>query len=299
MPVAAPCSTARRAAAWPRRRSGKHSWVLHLAAGALVACAGDGGATGGGVPRLGAPVDLSHAFGERTVYWPTAEGFVLERGFEGMTEEGYWYAAHRFRAAEHGGTHMDAPYHFAERGATAEAVPLERLVGPALVVDVSAAAARDADLAVGPDAFRAFESAYGRIEAGSLVLLRTGWSARWPDPERYLGTARRGPEAVSELHFPGLGPEGARLLARRGVAAVGIDTASIDPGASDLFEAHRVLMAEGIPVFENLARLERLPPRGATVVALPMKIAGGTGAPLRAVAFLPADEAQGASGGRD
>lgn len=256
-----------------------------LAAGLALACAAPGDP-----PKLGPPVDLSHPFDEETVYWPTAEGFVLERGVEATTEEGYWYAAHRFRAAEHGGTHMDAPYHFAEAGETAEAVALERLIGPAAVVDVSGAAARDPDLAVGRAAFRAFEAEHGRIEAGTIVLLHTGWAERWPDPERYLGTARRGPEAVSELHFPGLAEAGARFLAERGVAAVGIDTASIDPGQSGAFEAHRVLMTEGIPAFENLARLERLPPRGATVVALPMKIGGGTGAPLRAVAFLPEDE---------
>lgn len=261
---------------------------LPLAA-ALAAALGLGCAPFGGdaAPRLEDPVDLSHAFDEDAVYWPTAERFVLERGFEGVTEAGYWYAGHRFRAAEHGGTHLDAPYHFAREGRTVEAVSLDRLVGPAVVVDVSEAAVRDADHAVGAEALRAFEAEHGRIEAGTIVLLRTGWSERWPDLERYLGTAKRGPEAVPELHFPGLSEAGARLLVEREVAAVGIDTASIDPGQSELFEAHRVLMAEGIPALENLARLERLPPRGATLVALPMKIAEGTGAPLRAVAFLP------------
>lgn len=256
--------------------------VAALAAGLALACA-----SAGGGPRLGTPVDLSHPFDEDTLYWPTAQGFSLERGFEGLTEEGYWYAAHRFSGAEHGGTHMDAPYHFAEEGRTAEAVTLERLIGPAAVVDVAEAAAEDPDLAVGREALLAFEAEHGRLEPGTILLLRTGWGERWPDAERYLGTARRGPEAVSELHFPGLAASGARLLVERGVAAVGIDTASIDPGQSGAFDAHRVLMAEGIPLFENLAELGRLPPRGATLVALPMKIGGGTGAPLRAVAFLP------------
>jgi kynurenine formamidase len=118
------------------------------------------------------------------------------------------------------------------------------------------------------------------------VLVRTGWAARWPDAARYLGTAKRGDTA--ELHFPGVGPEAARwLVERRAVKAVGIDTASIDRGTSTGFETHQVLAAAGVPVFENLANLERLPARGATVVALPMKIGGGSGGPLRALAILP------------
>ncbi len=250
----------------------------------LAACAATPGPTG----PVGVPVDLTHAFDARTIYWPTEEGFVLEGGSAGRTEAGYWYAAHRMRLAEHGGTHMDAPLHFSEDGAGADAVALERLCGPAFVVDVSAAAAADPDLAVSAAMLAAFEARHGRIPDGAIVLLRTGWSARWPDRATYLGTARRGAEAVAELRFPGLGSDAASWLVReRRVAALGIDTASIDPGRSRLFESHRVLAAAGVPVFENLASLERLPPTGAWLVALPMKIAGGTGGPLRAVAFVP------------
>jgi kynurenine formamidase len=120
------------------------------------------------------------------------------------------------------------------------------------------------------------------------VLFRTGFSTRWPDAARYLGTADRGAEAVARLHFPGLHPDAARwLIANRSIKAVGIDTASIDYGQSSLYESHRALFERDIPAFENLTSLERLPRRGAVVVALPMKIAGGSGAPLRAVALLP------------
>jgi len=241
-------------------------------------------------------VDLTWAFDAETVYWPTEEDFVHEHGSAGIVEPtepgatgGYWYAAHRFRSAEHGGTHMDAPLHFGRGRRSAEAVPLDRLMGPGVVVDVREACARDRDHRVGVAAFERFEAEHGRIPEGGIVLVRTGFGRHWPDRERYLGTARRGPEAVAELHFPGLHPEAARWLVARRVAAVGIDTASIDPGQSRSFRSHRILAAAEMPAFENVARLEALPARGFSVIALPMKIRGGTGAPLRIVAVLPGE----------
>src|SRR5688572_15511449 len=96
----------------------------------------------------GAVVDLSHAFDAETVYWPTAEPFKLEKDFEGMTEGGYFYAANRFSTAEHGGTHIDAPVHFAEGRNTVERIPLEQLIGAGIVIDVAGACERDADYQV-------------------------------------------------------------------------------------------------------------------------------------------------------
>jgi kynurenine formamidase len=237
---------------------------------------------------LGPAVDLTHPFDADTIFWPTEEGFVLERGSAGRSEAGYWYEAHRMRLAEHGGTHLDAPVHFHEGGSTTERVPLARLIAPAVVVDVREACAKDAGYAVSIGDLERFEAAHGRIPDGAALLLRTGFGARWPDRARYLGTAERGAAAVAKLRFPGLAPEAARwLVANRKLAAVGLDTASIDPGTSTRFESHQILFAAEIPAFENLARLERLPPTGATLIALPMKIAGGSGGPLRAVAILP------------
>jgi kynurenine formamidase len=237
---------------------------------------------------LGPALDLTHAFDASAIYWPTEEGFVLERGTEGRTAAGYWYAAHRMRLAEHGGTHLDAPSHFHEGGSSAERVSLARLVAKAVVVDVREAAAKNVDHAVSVADLARFEAAHGRIPDGAALLLATGFAARWPDRARYLGTAERGPAAVAKLHFPGLDPEAARWLVReRRIAAVGIDTASIDPGTSERFESHQILFAAEIPAFENLARLDALPPTGAVLVALPMKIAGGSGGPLRAIAILP------------
>lgn len=233
-------------------------------------------------------VDLTHPFDADTIFWPTESGFALEPRAEGRTEGGYWYAANGFRSAEHGGTHLDAPYHFSKSGRTADLVPLDRLLGEAAVVDVEKACRADRDHAITPEDLAAHEMAHGEIPQGSIVLLRTGFGAAWPDRVRYLGTDARGPDAVKALHFPGLAPDAAALLIERGVRAVGIDTASIDPGQSTDFASHQVLAAAQVPVFENVAGLARLPARGAFVIALPMKIAHGSGGPLRIIAWLPA-----------
>ena len=259
----------------------------HLAVAALalaLGCAADRPAL-----HEGRIVDLSHPYSADTIYWPTdTQGFEYETVFAGQTDGGYYYAAGRFATAEHGGTHIDAPIHFADGTSTVDAIPLERLVGPGIVVDVAEACAASSDYEVRVADLEAWEAAHGRIPDGAIVLLRTGWGARWGDAERYLGTALRGPEAVPHLHFPGLGPDAARwLVAERRIAAIGLDTPSIDHGPSKTFMAHRVLFAAEIPAFENLANLSALPPHGFSVVALPMKIAGGSGGPLRAIAIVP------------
>lgn len=233
-------------------------------------------------------VDLSHAFDSDTIYWPTEEGFVLERGTEGITEGGYYYAAHRFRAAEHGGTHIDAPIHFFAERWTVDEIPLDRLMGSAVLVDVSRRCASDRDYQVAIADFAAWEEQHGRIPDASIVLIRTGFARFWPDRRKYLGTEERGAAAVAKLHFPGLHPDAARwLIEQRSIHSVGLDTASIDYGQSSRFETHRTLFEANVPAFENLAGLRELPAKGFTVVALPMKIRGGSGGPLRAIAIVP------------
>ncbi len=232
-------------------------------------------------------VDLSHSFNRQTIYWPTATKFKLTEVADGQTEGGWHYSANDFQAAEHGGTHLDSPIHFSANGDTAEDVPLRKVVGSAVNVDVRARANADRDHLISVADIEAFEAANGRIAPNTIVLLRTGWSSRWPDARRYLGTARRGEAAVPELHFPGLHVDAARFLVQqRRIRAVGIDTASIDRGQSTMFEAHRVLAAAQVPVFENVANLDKLPAEGFHVIALPMKIEGGSGGPLRAMAIV-------------
>jgi kynurenine formamidase len=232
-------------------------------------------------------VDLTHPFSSSTVYWPTdTTGFRLQQVAYGPTEGGWFYSSYAFASGEHGGTHFDAPIHFAEGGLTAERVPLEGLIGPAAVVDVSGHA--HADYLVTVEDLTAWEGQHGPLPEGGILLLRTGWGERYGDRAALLGTDLTGPEAVPQLHFPGLSAEAAQwLVDNRGIVAVGIDTPSIDYGQSKDFRVHVILYAEGMVGFENVADLQLLPAKGAFVVALPMKIEGGSGGPVRIVAFVP------------
>lgn len=255
--------------------------VILLAAATAMACAA--------APSFDRAtwIDLSHPYDESTIYWPTAKGFVLEPGTAGVTPGGYYYEAHSFCTAEHGGTHIDAPIHFYEGRQTVDAIPVERLIGPGVVVDVSEACQKDRDYLVEVADFERWESLHGPLPAGAIVLLRTGFGKYWPDAARYMGTAERGPDAVADLHFPGLHPDAATWLAtERDIGAIGLDTPSIDHGPSTTFASHVRLFEANIPALENVAHLERLPERGFTVIALPMKIRGGSGGPVRIVARL-------------
>jgi kynurenine formamidase len=231
-------------------------------------------------------VDLTYPFDSTTIYWPTAKPFRLEVVSAQRTPAGYYYAANNFAAAEHGGTHLDAPVHFAEGRLSTDQVPITRLTGPAVVIDVSRQAEADRDFRVAPADVEAWERGHMPISAGTIVLIRTGWGSRWPDRARYLGTIKTGPAAVPELHFPGIHPDAARWLVTHKVRAVGIDTPSIDYGQSTTFDTHQILFAADIPAFENVAHLSAVPATGAFVIALPMKIRGGSGGPLRIVAVL-------------
>jgi kynurenine formamidase len=236
--------------------------------------------------RTGNWIDLSHDFAFDTIYWPTAEPFKLTTVAAGKTDAGYYYSAYQFSASEHGGTHIDAPVHFAEGRNTVDQLSLDRLIGPAIKVDVSSKTKANRDYLVSVADFEEWETRNGKIPDDSIVLLQTGWSEYWNDPLRYLGTDKRGAEAVAELHFPGLAPEAASWLTeKRKIKAIGLDTASIDYGQSKLFESHRILMGQNIAAFENVANLDRLPTKVALVIAMPMKIRGGSGGPLRIIAL--------------
>jgi kynurenine formamidase len=232
-------------------------------------------------------IDLTHPFDANTVYWPTAENFKLETDFEGTTEGGFYYSAYRYSAAEHGGTHLDAPVHFAKGRNTVDQIPLEQLTGEGLVIDVTKQCAANPDYLVTVADIQNWEKQNGRIPAGSIIFLRTGFGKFYPDRKKYLGTDERGAAAVAKLHFPGLDPAAAVWLTQnRPIKAIGLDTASIDRGQSTLFESHRTLFEKNIPAFENVANLDQLPSKGFTVIALPMKIKGGSGGPLRIIAML-------------
>ena len=233
-------------------------------------------------------VDLTHDYSAETIYWPTEDGFKLDIGFEGITEKGYYYSAKKFSAPEHGGTHMDAPIHFAKNGKTIDQIPLDQLIGPAIIIDVSKEALKNRNYQISIQDFTIWESSNGKIPDETIVLLHTGFGRYWPDRLKYLGTDKTGKEALTDLHFPGLHPDAAKwLVENRKINAIGLDTQSIDYGQSEFFETHRILCTKNIPFFENVANLDKLPAIGTVVIALPMKIKGGSGAPLRLVAIIP------------
>ncbi|MGH7205379.1 MAG: cyclase family protein [Nitrospiraceae bacterium] len=247
-----------------------------VAAGLLTACA---------PARPPLLVDLTHSFGEETIYWPNNKPFHWEKTDWGTTAAGYWYASANFTASEHGGTHIDAPIHFGRGRSTLDQIPVERLIGPAVVIDVRPQCKANPDYELTVDDLLTWESRHGRIEDGALVLMLTGWGQRWPDKVSYLGSAANDPHG---LRFPGFSRATAEfLVAKRAVRGVGIDTASIDPGRSRDFPAHQVLNGADVYALENVSSLDRLPPRGATVFALPIKIKGGTGGPVRIIAVIP------------
>lgn len=238
-------------------------------------------------------IDLTHDFSSDSVYWPTGEEFTLETEFEGMTDKGYYYESHRYRASEHGGTHVDAPIHFAEGKHSLDQIPLERLIGDAFVIDVSERALKDPDYLISVEDITTWEKENGKVPDGAILLFNTGYARFWPDRVKYMGTDKRGPDAVKDLHFPGLDPKAAKwLVENRNINAVGLDTPSIDYGQSTLFESHQILFKENIPAIENVANLDKLPAKGAFVIALPMKIKGGSGGPLRIVAVIPESKSE-------
>ena len=233
-------------------------------------------------------IDLTHPFDAQAIYWPTEQGFILEKEQDGVTDQGYYYASNKFSAPEHGGTHIDAPRHFSANGNTLDQVPLAQLMGQAVLVDVTKQCESNRDYLVSVDDFNAWEKQHGQIPEWAIVILRTGFAKFWPDRNKYMGTDERGPAAVAKLHFPGLASEAARwLTTNRSIKAVGLDTPSIDYGQSKLYESHQVLFAKNVPAFENLAGLSALPAEGFVIIAMPMKIAGGSGGPLRVAAIVP------------
>lgn len=232
-------------------------------------------------------IDLTHPLNDQTIFWPTSPStFKLDSIAKGVTEGGYYYSANSFSMPEHGGTHFDAPVHFGEGKLSTDQVPVDRLVAPAIVIDVTKQAAGNPDYQLTTQDLAEWEARNGNVPIRAIVLLRTGWSRRWPDKLEYLGDDS--PGDASKLHFPSFGPDAARILVeQRRVAALGVDVASIDIGQSTDFMVHRIAAAANVPGLENLTALDRLPETGAYIIALPIKIEGGSGGPLRAIGMVP------------
>ena len=263
-----------------------YKWLLSLSV-LLVGCIQPGTQES---TLEGTWIDLTYAYSDETIYWPTSSLFQMDTVAVGHMEGGYYYESYQISTAEHGGTHLDAPIHFSEGKHSTEQIPLERLIGPASVIDVSEKALANPDYLITSEDIINWEGNHGQIVDGAIVLVRTGFGRFWPNSEKYLGTSLRGPEGVANLHFPGLHPEAAQwLVENRNIDAFGIDTASIDYGQSTDYQAHQILFAANIPAFENVANMDQLPATGAQIIALPMKIKGGSGGPLRIIARIPSE----------
>lgn len=233
-------------------------------------------------------VDLTYTYDSTTLYWPNnTTGFVHNTDAEGKTPLGYYYSSYSICTPEHGGTHLDAPIHFAENRITLDQLPLSSLTGDAVVIDVSAKALANRDYLVAVEDIDAWEKANGPLPENSIVLFRTGYGQFYPDREKYFGTAKKGTEAIPELHFPGIDPATtAYLVEKKKIKALGLDTPSMDYGQSKDFKTHQVLLGANKPGFENVANLDKLPAKGVYIVALPMKIGKGSGGPLRIIAAI-------------
>lgn len=233
-------------------------------------------------------IDLTYSFSKETLYWPSVTtSFHLDTVFNGNTSRGYYYSAYSYGAPEHGGTHLDAPIHFARDKNAADEIPLQQLMGDAVVIDVSTKVTSNKDYLVTIQDVEDWEEQHGKIPDNAILLFRTGFGKFYPDAATYLGTTEKGEEGIANLHFPGIDPALSEWLVKnRKIKAVGLDTASVDNGQSKDFKTHQILYAANIVGFENVANLDLLPETGTYIIALPMKIKGGSGAPLRIIAWL-------------
>ena len=225
-------------------------------------------------------IDLSYAISDRLVRWPGDEKVFAAEVHASVEKDGYFTRS--FWMLEHYGTHLDAPVHFPPGKTTIDQIPVKQLFGPAVVLDVSAEGAKDADYQLPAARVEEWEKRHGRIPEDAVVLLRTGWAARWPDQAGY-----RNMDAQGVMHFPGYSIDAANVLIARGVVGLGIDTLSIDYGPSKDFEVHRVDLPANLYNLENLASLDALPQSGAFVIAAPIKLEGGSGGACRVFALLP------------
>jgi kynurenine formamidase len=225
-------------------------------------------------------IDLSYAINDKLVPWPGDARWFEAKVNATVEKDGYFTRS--FWMLEHYGTHMDAPVHFPPGKMTLDEIPAKKFVGPAVVLDVLAEGAKDADYQVPAGKIAEWEKRHGQIPEGAIVILRTGWASRWPDTKRY-----RNQDTEGRMHFPGYSLEAAKILIERKVSGLGCDTLSVDYGASGDFAVHHAALGANLYHLENLADLSELPEEGAFLVVAPIKLEGGSGGPVRVFALLP------------
>lgn len=225
-------------------------------------------------------VDLSHTIATNIPLWPgdPAVEFEVVANF---ATEGYYLR--KFTIGEHSATHMNAPNSFHQNGMAIDGYTPQSLVVKAVVIDIRSKTADDPDYALTRQDVLDWEASHGRIPAGSLVLLYTGWQAKWNNPTAFFNQDSRG-----NLHFPGFAGATTRfLLKERGIKGVGIDTHGADPGLDDQYQTNTQVLAQNGIVLECLDQLDKLPATGATLVLGILRLKGGSGTPLSVMAFVP------------
>lgn len=229
-------------------------------------------------------VDLTHPLDAQSPYWPEGNSQSPFRASPAATFERDGYFARNLEMPEHFGTHMDAPAHFDPKGLTVDRIPVRSFLSAAVVLDLSQAVKSNSDYRLTRADLENWTKARGTIPRGCVVFVRTGWASRWPSQKDYMNQ-----DAQGVMHFPGLSLEAARyLLDHAHPLAIAIDTPSIDYGPSKDFEVHRLTMTAGLYHLENVANLDQLPPTGAYVIALPLKLREGSGSPARLLALVSA-----------
>ncbi len=223
-------------------------------------------------------VDLTQLMYPGMPYWPGGIPFEMTR----VVDYDQGYRLHKFAMGENTGTHVDSPAHFIEGNLSIDKLALSNLIVPAVVIDVRDKVAGNADYELGLEDIKLWEAENGKIPAGSLVLLNTGWSKRSNSIEKY-----RNMDANDVMHFPGFHPAATELLLERDVAGIGIDTLSLDYGPSTTFATHVAMLKANKYQIENMANLDALPATGATVIVASLLIRDATQAQARVLALLP------------
>jgi kynurenine formamidase len=224
-------------------------------------------------------IDLTYAINDKLVPWPGDKRFFEAKDNATVAKDGVFTRS--FWMLEHYGTHLDAPIHFPPGTIPVDKIPVKQFFGPAIVVDVQSESAKNADYLVDAAHIETWESRHGKIPAGAIVLLRTGWASRWPDAKRY-----RNQDALGKMHFPGFSVEAVKVLLDRKVSGLGCDTLSVDYGASSDYPVHHLGLGAGLYNLENLADLSKLPETGAFLIVAPIKLEGGSGGPVRVFALM-------------
>lgn len=226
-------------------------------------------------------IDLTHTLDDRSPNWEgTQESPFQATALGNLERDGYY--SRMFSTQEHYGTHLDAPAHFAAGVWTVDQIPAERLVRPLALLDVRNQVKSNPDYEVTLQDIAGWEEAYGTIPDGAVVLAFTGWNERWNSPQEY-----RNQLSDDVTHYPGFSLEAAEFLVQsRAVVGLGIDTMSVEKGATATFPLHQFTAKQNVYHLENLTNLGLVPPAGATVVVAPIKLENGSGGPARVLALL-------------